>query len=48
MIGNSNKDRLMVVVYTERVDNIRLISARKASKKERNQYEENAKKSGHA
>jgi hypothetical protein len=37
-----------VVVQTVRGDNIRLISARKASKKERTQYEENAKKSGYA
>jgi uncharacterized DUF497 family protein len=48
LIGNSNKDRLLVVVHTERGDNIRLISARKASKKERKQYEENAKRSGPA
>jgi uncharacterized protein len=48
LIGNSHKDRLLVVVHTERGDNIRLISARKVSKKEREQYEENAKKSGHA
>ena len=38
LIGNSHKDRLLVVVHTERGDNIRLISARKASKKERKQY----------
>jgi len=48
LIGNSHKDRLLVVVHTERGDNIRLISARKASKKEKMQYEENAKRSGHA
>ena len=48
LIGNSHKDRLLVVVHTERGDNIRLISARKASKKERKQYEENAKRSGPA
>jgi uncharacterized DUF497 family protein len=48
LIGNSHKDRLLVVVHTERDDNIRLISARKASKKERKQYEENAKRSRHA
>jgi len=45
LIGSSNKDRLLVVVHMERGDNIRLISARKATKKERKQYEENAKKS---
>jgi len=48
LIGNSHKDHLLVVVHTERGDNIRLISARKASKKERKQYEENAKRSRHA
>jgi uncharacterized DUF497 family protein len=48
LIGNSHKDRLLVVVHTERGDKIRLISARKASKKERKQYEENAKRSRHA
>ena len=48
LLGNSYKDRLLVVVHTVRGDNIRLISARKASKKERKQYEENAKRSRHA
>ena len=48
LMGNSLKDLLLVVVHTVRGDNIRLISARKASKKERKQYEENTKKSGHA
>ena len=48
LLGNSYKDRLLVVVHTVRGDNIRLISARKASKKERKHYEENAKRSGPA
>jgi hypothetical protein len=48
LLGNSHKDRLLVVVHTVRGGNIRLISARKASKKERKQYEENAKRSGPA
>ncbi len=48
LIGNSHKDRLLVVVHTDRGDHVRLISARKASKKERAQYEENARRSGHA
>jgi hypothetical protein len=48
LLGNSYKDRILVVVHTVRGDNIRLISARKASKKERKQYEENAKRSKHA
>ena len=45
LIGNSHKDRLLVVVHTDRGDHIRLISARKATKKEGKQYEENAKRS---
>jgi uncharacterized DUF497 family protein len=40
-IGISHKNRLLVVVHTERRDNIRIISARKATKKERNNYESN-------
>ncbi len=38
-IGTSNYDRILVVVYTEREERIRLISARRASRKERNMYE---------
>jgi len=48
LLGNSHQDRLLVVVHPERGDHTRLISARKASKKARKQYEENAKRSGHA
>ncbi len=48
LIGNSAKNRLLVVVHTERRSTIRIISARKATKKERNQYEKNAKRSRHA
>ena len=48
LIGNSHRNRLLVVVHTERADYIRLISARKATKKEREQYEENAKRSRYA
>ena len=44
LIGNSVKSRLLVIVHTERGDKIRIISARKATKKERKQYEENAKR----
>jgi uncharacterized protein len=40
-IGISHKNRLLVVVHTERGDNIRLISARKATLKERILYESN-------
>ena len=38
-IGISNHNRLLVVVHTERGDNIRIISARKANRKERGHYE---------
>jgi len=48
LIGNSGKNRLLVVGHTERGENIRIINARKATKEERKQYEENAKRSRHA
>jgi uncharacterized protein len=48
LIGSSHKNRLLVIVHTERKDKIRIISARKATKNERKQYEENAKRSRHA
>lgn len=41
LIGMSGKSRLLVVVHLDRDSNlIRLISARKASRSERKQYEE--------
>lgn len=43
LIGISHKNRTLIVVHTERGDNIRIISARKATKKERSYYESNAK-----
>ena len=43
LIGASHKNRMLIVVHTERGDNIRIISARKATKKERSYYESNAK-----
>jgi len=48
LIGNSSRNRLLIVVHTERGENIRIISARKATKKERKQYEKNAERSRHA
>ena len=42
-LGMSNRNRLLVVVHTDRYDRIRIISARKATKKEREQYENNEK-----
>lgn len=41
LIGMSYNNRILVVVHTERGDNIRIISARKATKKERKYYENN-------
>jgi len=39
-IGTSQRERILVVVATERRDKVRLLSARQASRKERKQYEE--------
>jgi len=39
-IGSSDKGRVLVVVYTERRSNIRIISCRKATPSERKLYEE--------
>jgi uncharacterized protein len=44
IIGNSLKNRMLIVIHTERSDKIRIISARKATTKEREQYEANAKR----
>ena len=41
LIGMSYNNRILVIVHTEIRDNIRIISARKATKKERNNYETN-------
>jgi len=42
LIGNTYNNRLLVVVHTARGNRIRIISARKATKKEREYYEKNA------
>ncbi|HEX9733902.1 MAG TPA: BrnT family toxin [Thermoanaerobaculia bacterium] len=39
-LGSDALDRVLVVVYTYRGQDIRLISARRASARERRQYEE--------
>lgn len=39
-LGESTRQRLLVVVHTEQADIIRIISARVATSHERNQYEE--------
>ncbi len=41
ILGMSENNRLLVVIHTERGDKIKIISARKATKKERRQYESN-------
>jgi hypothetical protein len=41
IIGHSSRNRLLLICFTERGDMIRIISARKATKKERSDYEEN-------
>ncbi len=38
-MGTSAEGRLLVVVHTDRIDTIRIISARKATKRERTVYE---------
>ena len=38
-IGYSSQGQLLLVYYTERGDNIRLISCRKATRRERTMYE---------
>ena len=44
IIGHSLRNRLLLVSFTERSKNVvRLISARRVTKKERRDYEENAK-----
>ena len=43
LIGTTFKNRLLVVVHTDRNDKVRIISARTAKKVERIYYEKNAK-----
>jgi hypothetical protein len=38
LIGHSNRGRLLLISYTIRSNSIRLISARKATRKEANSY----------
>jgi uncharacterized DUF497 family protein len=40
IIGSSHRGKLLVVVHMERGDNVRIISARVASRRERRSYEE--------
>lgn len=39
-LGESQRRRLLVVVFTDRDDRIRIISAREATRRERKDYEE--------
>lgn len=40
LLGMSNNQRLLIVVHTEQEDTVRIISARPATARERNQYEQ--------
>lgn len=42
IIGRSDRNRILLVSFTEREDRIRIISARQASKRERTSNEENS------
>ena len=42
IIGHSRNNRLLLVSYTERPNAIRIISARLATRREREDYEQNA------
>jgi uncharacterized DUF497 family protein len=41
IIGHSQRNRLLLIAFTERSTNIRIISARLATRKEREDYEQN-------
>jgi uncharacterized protein len=43
IIGYSQRQRLLLVSFTERVPKVRIISARKATRRERQDYEQSAK-----
>lgn len=40
LIGHSNKNKLLVVVHTERGEKVRIISARLATRQERRYYDQ--------
>ncbi|MCI5220909.1 MAG: BrnT family toxin [Candidatus Electrothrix sp. LOE2] len=45
IIGNSDKNRMLLISYTERIENtIRIISSRLATKHERRDYEKNGRR----
>ncbi len=43
IVGYSVQNRLLIVVFTQRGDSIRIISARKATRREINAHEERSK-----
>lgn len=43
IIGHSAKERLLVVCFTAQGESVRIFSARKATRRERKDYEENIK-----
>lgn len=43
IIGHSAKERLLIVCFTAQGESVRIFSARKATKRERKEYEENVK-----
>lgn len=42
IIGHTNKNKIIIVSFTERNQHIRIISARKATRKEKQDYEEHS------
>jgi len=42
IIGHSRQNRLLLIAFTERSGNLRIISARLATRNEREDYEQNA------
>ena len=42
IVGTSRRGRLLIVAYTERGEDIRIISARQTTRRERRQYEESS------
>ncbi|MCB9936493.1 MAG: BrnT family toxin [Planctomycetes bacterium] len=48
IVGSSNRDRLLTVVFQELDDTIRLISARRATRRETNAYQEAIQETGQA
>jgi uncharacterized DUF497 family protein len=42
IIGHSRQNRLLLIAFTEQSGNIRIISARLATRQEREDYEQNA------